>query len=121
MRLSGAANDRNKKFSKRIHRDILDSRFLVLLTTPVIWACLVPVAFLDLILASYQTLCFPVYGIPKVRRADYILLDRDRLACLNLLEKLNCQYCGYANGVLAYATKVAGRNNIGAPSSTPFE
>jgi N-glycosylase/DNA lyase len=28
---------------------------------------------------------------------------------LNAIEKLNCVYCGYANGVLAYAREIAGR------------
>jgi hypothetical protein len=62
----------------------------------------VPIALLDLAFVIYQTICFPVYGIPRVRRADYLLFDRKRLAYLNVLEKLNCQYC-------AYATEVAGR------------
>ena len=54
-------------------------------------------------------ICFPIYGIPKVRRADLILLDRRRLAYLNLIEKLNCHYCGYANGIFAYVTEIAAR------------
>jgi hypothetical protein len=109
VRFTEEATACHAKLSERLHRYILDSSFLVLLTTPVIWFCLVPVAFLDLILTGYQSICFPIYGIPKVSRADYILLDRNRLAYLNLLERLNCQYCGYANGVLAYAVEVAGR------------
>ncbi len=27
----------------------------------------------------FQGICFPVYGIPKVRRADYLIFDRGRL------------------------------------------
>ncbi len=57
----------------------------------------------------YQALCFPLYDIPKVRRSEYMLLDRHRLAYLNFLEKLNCEYCAYGNGVLAYVTEVAAR------------
>jgi hypothetical protein len=62
-----------------------------------------------LVLTIYQAVCFPIYGIPKARRADFILLDRRRLAYLNLIEKLNCEYCSYANGIFAYATEVAAR------------
>jgi hypothetical protein len=109
VRFTEEANARHAKLSKRIHRYLLDSRFLVILTTPVIWACLLPIALLDLIISIYQALCFGIYGIPKVHRIDYILLDRNRLAYLNFLERLNCQYCGYGNGVLAYATEVAAR------------
>lgn len=37
------------------------------------------------------------------------MLDRRHLAYLNWAEKLNCEYCGYANGVLACATEIAAR------------
>jgi hypothetical protein len=104
-----AAKDRQKNFLKRLVRFLRDSNLLVLLTTPIIWFCVLPVIFLDLVITIYQTICFPVYGIPKVRRSDFILLDRQRLAYLNLIEKLNCQYCAYANGVFAFVTEVAAR------------
>ena len=109
VRFTEEAAARHRKLSKRIHRYILDSTFLVILTAPVIWSCLVPFVFLDLVVSIYQALCFGVYGIPKVRRSDYLLLDRHRLAYLNFLEKLNCEYCAYGNGVLAYVGEVAAR------------
>jgi hypothetical protein len=104
-----AAKARQKNFLKRLARFLRDSNLLVLLTTPVIWFCLFPIVFLDLVFTIYQTICFPVYGIPKVRRSDFILFDRHRLAYLNLIEKLNCLYCAYANGVFAYVTEIAAR------------
>lgn len=109
VRFTEEALVRHRKLSKRLHRFILDSPFLVLLTAPVIWSCLLPIAFLDLIISTYQAICFPIYGIPKVRRGEYLLFDRRRLAYLNFIEKLNCQYCAYGNGVLAYVAEVAGR------------
>lgn len=109
IRFTEEARRNHRKFAKRWTSYIRDSRFMTVLTTPVIWACLVPVVFLDLAMMIYQSLCFPVYGIPKVKRRDYILLDRHRLDYLNWAEKLNCQYCGYANGVLACASEVAAR------------
>ena len=33
----------------------------------------------------------------------------EHLAYLNALEKLNCAYCSYANGVIAFTREVAGR------------
>jgi hypothetical protein len=98
-----------KEFVKRFVCYLRDSTLLVLLTTPLIWFMLVPIAFLDFTITIYQRICFPIYGIPRVRRADYILLDRHRLAYLNGIEKLNCQYCGYANGIFAYVTEIAAR------------
>jgi hypothetical protein len=50
-----------------------------------------------------------MYGISRVRRSAYIVIDRQHLAYLNGIEKLNCMYCGYANGVFAYVREVAGR------------
>ena len=42
-------------------------------------------------------------------RGQYIVIDRHRLKYLNAIEKLNCVYCGYGNGVIAYARDIAGR------------
>jgi len=44
-----------------------------------------------------------------VRRSAYIVIDRKHLAYLNSIEKLNCMYCGYANGVFSYVREIAGR------------
>jgi hypothetical protein len=53
--------------------------------------------------------CFPIYNIAKVRRADYLVFDRHHLAYLNALEKLNCAYCTYANGIIAFTREIAAR------------
>ena len=88
---------------------LLQGSFLAYLTAPIIYSGIVPFALLDLFLSIYQGICFPVYGVPKVRRADYIVYDRASLKYLNLLERLNCLYCSYGNGVIAFAAEVAGR------------
>ena len=80
-----------------------------LLLAPVIYSLIVPIALLDAWITLYQTICFPLFGIARVRRDAYIALDRHHLAYLNVIEKANCDYCGYANGVLAYVREVAGR------------
>jgi hypothetical protein len=69
----------------------------------------VPLLLLDLLVTLHQHACFRIYGISRVRRADYIALDRHRLSYLNGVEKLNCIYCGYGNGVIAYAREIASR------------
>ena len=103
------ATARHKLLKTRWHRYLINSRLTVLVTTGVIWAVLLPIALLDLMVSVYQFICFPIYEIPKVIRGDYLLFDRHRLAYLNFLEKLNCEYCAYVNGVLAYAVEIAGR------------
>ena len=80
-----------------------------ILTAPVIWSCLFPALFMDAVVSFYQAVCFPVYGIPKVRRSDYIVIDRGYLKYLNSVERINCMYCGYFNGLLAFVREVAAR------------
>jgi hypothetical protein len=109
LRFTEAAKAEHKRLKTAFHRYVLHSRFLVIITTPVIWLCAVPILLCDLIGTVYQMVCFPIYGIPKVRRADYIVFDRHHLAYLNFAEKFNCEYCAYVNGILAYFTEIAAR------------
>lgn len=79
------------------------------LSAPFIYGMAVSFLFMDMCLAAYQAVCFPLYGIPRVRRSDYFVMDRERLPYLNPLEKLNCLYCSYANGVIGYVREIAAR------------
>ncbi len=99
----------HKTLVSGIHTYLLNASFLNILTAPVIWFCLVPSVLLDLTVTIYQVICFPVYKIPKVRRDDYIVIDRYALNYLNAMEKLNCVYCGYVNGLIAYVQEIAAR------------
>ncbi|MBP2688650.1 MAG: hypothetical protein H6R41_43 [Deltaproteobacteria bacterium] len=90
-------------------RYLREARLPFVLTAPVIYAGIVPLLFLDLFISLYQAICFPVYGIPKARRGDYLLFDREDLPYLNALEKINCAYCSYANGLAAWFREVAAR------------
>jgi hypothetical protein len=69
----------------------------------------IPLVALDLVVSLYQAVCFPIYGIPKVSRRTSIVFDRGRLTYLNALERVNCIYCSYANGLCAYVTEIAAR------------
>ncbi|MCB1333148.1 MAG: hypothetical protein KDK26_05735 [Roseivivax sp.] len=100
---------RHRAARERLGSFLARTRPLTVLTAPVIYALIVPLVLLDLGVALYQALCFPVYGIPRVRRGDYIVIDRQHLAYLNALQKLNCVYCGYANGLIALVREVAAR------------
>ena len=100
---------RHRLLKAQLLRYILGARPAMILTAPAIYGLIIPLVLLDLFVAVYQAACFPVYGIPRVRRRDYLAFDRGQLAYLNGLEKLNCEYCAYANGLLAYVREVASR------------
>lgn len=109
VQFTEAAKAQHKRLRVSFYRYLKSSRFLVLLTTPVIWMCIIPIVLVDVIGSIYQAICFPIYGIPKVRRDGYLAFDRHHLTYLNFAEKLNCEYCAYANGILAYFTEIAAR------------
>lgn len=98
-----------RKFRAGLLRYIFTARPLHVLTAPIIYAVSIPLVLLDLMVTLYQYVCFPVYGIPRVKRSDYLVFDRHHLAYLNLLEKMNCFYCSYANGLIPYFAEVVGR------------
>lgn len=80
-----------------------------LLVAPMIYSLIIPLVLLDLWVRLYQAVCFPGYGIAKVDRSRYVLLDRGHLQYLNWIEQVNCNFCGYANGLVAYAREIAAR------------
>ena len=100
---------RHRQLRQKLLPYVLGARPLVALTAPVIYAGIVPFMLLDLFVSVFQAICFPIYGIAKVKRADYLVFDRHHLAYLNALEKLNCAYCSYANGVIGYVREIAAR------------
>ena len=87
------------------------SRFwLHFISGPFIWLPLPFFLVLDLVCTLYEFICFPIYKIDWVKRSEYILIvDRNKLAYLNPMEKVGCMYCGYTNGLLLYLKEVAGR------------
>lgn len=98
-----------QRFRKSTLRYLLDAPLSYILTAPVIYAAIVPLVLLDLMATVYQLVCFPVYGIPKIKRADYFAFDRGLLPYLNWIERLNCAYCTYANCLIAYAREIVAR------------
>ena len=96
----------------RATRYLIDANPLMILTSPVIYSLIIPIALLDIWIMAYQAICFPIYKIPKVRRRDYLVFDRHHLAYLNIIEKINCAYCSYANGAIAFMREVAARTEI---------
>jgi hypothetical protein len=98
-----------RRLKQNIPSYLRESRPLNILAAPIIYSMIVPIALLDLWMSVYQGICFPLFGIRGVQRRAYIAVDRHKLTYLNGIEKLNCIYCGYANGVFAYAREITGR------------
>lgn len=103
---------RHRKFKSSLVKYILGARPLVILTAPIIYSMIIPFILIDLSVTLFQRICFPIYGIALVRRRDYLIFDRARLPYLNALEKVNCAFCSYGNGVAAYVREVAARTEL---------
>ncbi len=100
---------RNKAFRIPAWRYVIPKRLRHLLSLPFIYAMLIPTLILDVFLFVYQSVAFPLYGIPKVCRRDFFVYDRRFLDYLNIIQKVHCLYCSYVNGVFGYAVEVAAR------------
>ncbi len=99
----------HRALKKSLLKYVLDSSPLKIITLPFIYGIAPPLVLLDASVSLYQFVCFPVYGIPKVNRKDYLVFDHSNLAYLNLIEKVHCAYCSYGNGIIAYAREIAAR------------
>jgi hypothetical protein len=80
-----------------------------LITGPIIYSMIFPLAVLDLCVSIYQAACFPIYQVAKVRRGNYIVFDRQQLEYLNFIEKFHCTYCAYGAGLIAYVGEIVAR------------
>jgi hypothetical protein len=109
VRFEAKVRRRHLELKTSIRRYLRESYFPSVLSAPIVYSVAIPFMLIDLWVTLYQYICFPIYGITRVRRADYIVIDRYKLAYLNTIEKTNCDYCSYANGMLAYVREVAAR------------
>jgi len=101
--------DAHRKLKTNFFRWLVTNRPQNLITGPIIYAMIIPMVMLDLCVSFYQFTCFPIYGVKRVRRRDYIVFDRYQLGYLNFIEKFHCAYCEYGNGLMAYMTEILAR------------
>jgi hypothetical protein len=99
----------HRQLRRKILHWLVTDRPQNLITGPIIYFMIFPIALLDVTVSFYQATCFPIYRIAKVSRKDYIVFDRHNLGYLNFYERLHCEYCAYANGLLAYASEIIAR------------
>ncbi len=109
VRFDEEASRAHKRDKRSLRAFVAESSFLNLLTAPVIYSLILPLLLLDAWVTIYQWICFPIYGIAAVPRRPYFAMDRHRLGYLNAIEKINCDYCSYANGLIAYVREIAAR------------
>jgi hypothetical protein len=81
---------RHRELRQKLLPYLFGAHPLMVLTAPVIYVGIIPFLLLDMFVRIFQAVCFPIYGIAKIKRADYLVFDRHHLAYLNALEKLNC-------------------------------
>ncbi|WP_320172998.1 hypothetical protein [Maridesulfovibrio sp.] len=109
VRFSAEVRVAHRELAAKWSDYVYDSGVWVMLTLPFIFMPLIPALMIDVAVWLYQLMCFPVYGIPRVKRRDYVVIDRHSLKYLNLIEKVNCYYCGYFNGLIGFVREVAAR------------
>ncbi|WP_394755925.1 hypothetical protein [Rhodoferax sp.] len=109
IEFEAAIRQAHRQLKTSFFRWLVTNRPQNLITGPIIYSMIVPMVVLDLCVSFYQATCFPIYGITKVRRGDYIVFDRQQLAYLNFIEKFHCTYCAYGNGLIAFVSEIIGR------------
>jgi hypothetical protein len=109
VRVSYEVRQLQRRYRISSFRYLLDADWRSVVTAPVIYSMIVPLLIIDISFTLYQHICFRAYGVPRVSRRDYLVNDRHLLVYLNTIEKINCTYCGYGNGVLAYTREIVAR------------
>jgi len=109
VRFTREVLEQQRRFKVGLAKYVLGAKMRHLASVPFIYPVFFAILLLDLCVTAYQSVCFPLYGIPRVRRRDYLVFDRSHLAYLNLIEKFNCAYCSYATGFASYLREVIGR------------
>ncbi len=99
----------HRRLKRNFFRWLITDRPQNLITGPIIYTMIIPLIITDLFITFYQATCFPIYGIKKVRRADYVIFDRQHLSYLNFIEKFHCTYCAYGTGMIAYISEIVAR------------
>ncbi len=99
----------HKRLKTNFFRWLIINRPQNLITGPIIYSMIIPLILADIFITFYQITCFPIYGIKKVNRKDYIAYDRHQLNYLNFIEKFHCTYCAYGSGMIAYISEIVAR------------
>ena len=77
-----------------------------LLAVPLAYVLFFPLALLDIFVELHHQIGFRLCSLPRVKRSNYIKIDRHKLEYLTFTDKINCAYCGYANGLANYTVRI---------------
>jgi hypothetical protein len=102
-------NERNRNFRIPVWKYVIPKNIRHFLSIPFIYIMIIPAVILDIFIIFYNNIALPLYRIPKVKRKDHFIYDRQFLAYLNIVQKINCIYCSYVNGLFSYATEIGAR------------
>jgi hypothetical protein len=89
------------------------ARLLLLpLAVVTIYLMIIPIVILDACVTVYQWIYFTAMRIPKLKKSQFVVMERWDLSKLTFWQKINCVYCEYANGILAFAKAVGNQTEI---------
>jgi hypothetical protein len=77
-----------------------------------IYAMALPLLIIDVSCTVFHAIFFSIRGMPKTPRRNYVIIDYGRLKNLNWMQKTNCIYCDYANGLIAWAKAVINTTEV---------
>lgn len=77
-----------------------------------IYSMIIPVFILDVWVTFYQWVYFTTMGIPKIQKNTFVVMERWDLSKLTFMQKINCVYCEYVNGILAFAKAVGNQTEV---------
>ena len=104
--------DKQKKNMKNLLTWFREVPLLHFLSAPIIYGMVIPSVLFDMTIFIYQNVVFRIFKFEFIKRSDYIVFDHQYLGYLNPVEKLNCLYCSYVNGLMQYASAIAGRTEL---------
>lgn len=104
--------DKHKDNMKNLFAWFGEVPLLHYIAAPFIYAMVIPAMLFDVIIFFYQQVVFRIFKFEFIKRSDYIIFDHQYLGYLNPIEKLNCLYCSYVNGLMQYISAIAGRTEF---------
>lgn len=80
-----------------------------LLSTPFIYGMIVPMLFFHILIEIYHRVCFYLYDMEYIDYRNHFRFDRHRIGGISPLQKFNCIYCEYGNGLASFTKEVIGK------------
>lgn len=89
---------------------IMQIRYLI--STPFIYGMLIPMIIFHILIELYHRIVFSLYDIEYVDYKQHFIFKRYKLNKLTLLQKINCIYCEYGNGLASYIKSIIGKTEV---------